>query len=109
VDGVMLGRAAYHNPYLLAEAEAYAFGEPAHRRTRAEIVQALLPYVEAQLSQGVGLRAIARHVLGLYHGASGARAWRRMLSDSTRLEGAGPELFLGALSEVEPQVVADVV
>src|SRR5260221_12453594 len=109
VDGVMLGRAAYHNPYLLAEAEAYAFGERAHRRTRAEIVQALLPYVEAQLSQGVGLRAIARHVLGLYHGAPGARARRRMLSDATRLEGAGPELFLGALSEVEPQVVADAV
>jgi len=109
VDGVMLGRAAYHNPYLLAEAEAYAFDASAHRRTRAEIVQALLPYVETQLSHGVGLRAIARHVLGLYHGASGARAWRRMLSDATLLEGAGPELFMRALSEVEPQAVADAV
>jgi len=109
VDGVMLGRAGYHDPYLLAEAEAYAFGEPAHRRTRAEIVNALVPYVEAQLSQGVSLRAIARHVLGLYHGASGARAWRRMLSDSTLLQRAAPALFLGALSQVEPQVVADTV
>jgi tRNA-dihydrouridine synthase A len=105
VDGVMLGRAAYHNPYLLAEAEEYAFGEPAPQRTRAEIVEALLPYAEARLAEGVALRAIARHVLGLYHGASGARAWRRTLSDSRLLENAGPELFLRALAEVEPQTV----
>ncbi len=103
VDGVMLGRVAYHNPYLLAGAEEYVFGEQVPRRTRAEIVEALVPYAEAQLAQGVGLRAIARHVLGLYHGASGARAWRRMLSDATLLENAGPALFLQALGEVEPQ------
>jgi len=109
VDGVMLGRAAYHNPYLLAEAEEYVFGEPAPRRTRAEIVAALVAYAEAQLTRGVHLRAIARHVLGLYHGAAGARAWRRMLSDATLLEGAGPELFMQALNEVEPQAVADAV
>ncbi|TMH61129.1 MAG: tRNA dihydrouridine(20/20a) synthase DusA [Betaproteobacteria bacterium] len=107
VDGVMLGRAGYHNPYLLAEAEAYAFGEPAHRRTRAEIVHALVPYVEAQLSQGVSLRAIARHVLGLYHGASGARAWRRILSDASQLDRGDPEVFLLALREVEPVAVPD--
>ena len=105
--GVMLGRAGYHNPYLLAEAEAYAFGEPAHRRTRAEIVHALVPYVEAQLSQGVSLRAIARHVLGLYHGASGARAWRRILSDASQLDRGDPEAFLLALREVEPVAVPD--
>jgi tRNA-dihydrouridine synthase A len=107
VDGVMLGRAAYHNPYLLAEAEEYVFGEPAPQRTRAEIVEALLPYAEAQLAQGVALRAIARHALGLYHGASGARAWRRTLSDSRLLESAGPELFVRALAEVEPQAVEE--
>ena len=78
VDGVMLGRAAYHNPYLLAEAEEYAFGVGAPARTRAEIVQALVPYAREQLAHGAALRAIARHVLGLYHGASGARAWRRI-------------------------------
>jgi tRNA-dihydrouridine synthase A len=107
VDGVMLGRAAYHNPYLLAEAEEYVFGEPAPQRTRAAIVEALLPYAEAQLAQGVALRAIARHVLGLYHGASGARAWRRMLSDSASPQGAGTRLFLKALAEVEPVAVTD--
>jgi tRNA-dihydrouridine synthase A len=102
VDGVMLGRAAYHNPYLLAEAEEYAFGVAAPQRTRAEIAEALVPYAEGQLARGVSLRAIARHVLGLYHGASGARSWRRMLSDAALLQSAGPELFLTALREVEP-------
>ena len=107
VDGVMLGRAAYHNPYLLAEAEEYCFDDAPPPRTRAEIVQALVPYAEAQLSAGVRLRAIAQHVLGLYHGRSGVRAWRRMLSDSTLLATSGPELFLAALREVEPVAVAD--
>ena len=107
VDGVMLGRAAYHNPYLLAEAEEYVFDLATPERTRAEIVEALVPYAEAQLAQGVGLRAIARHVLGLYHGASGARTWRRMLSDAILLRSAGPELFRQALNEVEPREARD--
>jgi tRNA-dihydrouridine synthase A len=107
VDGVMLGRAAYHNPYLLAEAEEYCFGAAAPARTRAEIVQALVPYARAQLASGVSLRAIAQHVLGLYHGRSGVRAWRRMLSDSTLLASSGPELFLAALREVEPAALSD--
>ena len=107
VDGVMLGRAAYHNPYLIAEAEEYVFGEPAPQRTRADIVEALVPYAEAQLARGVAMRAIARHVLGLYHGAPGARAWRRILSDETLLKGSGPEIFLRALREVEPLGVGD--
>jgi tRNA-dihydrouridine synthase A len=106
-DGVMLGRAAYHNPYLLAEAEEYAFGVPAPQRTRAEIVEALVPYAREQLAHGVALRSIARHVLGLYHGASGARAWRRILSDASQLDRGDPELFLRALAEVEPVAVPD--
>jgi tRNA-dihydrouridine synthase A len=106
VDGVMIGRAAYHHPWLLAEADQYCFQDdraapPA--RTRAEVVALLLPYVEAQLGQGVSLRSIARHLLGLYHGAPGARAWRRTLSDEAQLKGSGPELFLRALREVEPE------
>jgi tRNA-dihydrouridine synthase A len=107
VDGVMLGRASYHNPYLLAEAEEYCFADASAPRTRAEIVQALVPYARAQLASGVHLRAIAQHVLGLYHGRSGVRAWRRMLSDSRLLDTAGPELFLAALREVEPASFAE--
>jgi tRNA-dihydrouridine synthase A len=107
VDGVMLGRAAYHDPYLLAQAEEYAFGVSAPQRTRRQIVEALVPYAEEQLSRGVSLRAIARHVLGLYHGASGARAWRRTLSDAKQLDRGDPGVFLRALAEVEPAPVVD--
>jgi tRNA-dihydrouridine synthase A len=106
VDGVMIGRAAYHHPWLLTEAECLCFEEDAGAlpgRSRADVVEALVPYAEAQLSQGVSLRAIARHVLGLYHGKPGARAWRRMLSDERQLKDAGPGLFLRALREVEPE------
>ena len=110
VDGVMLGRVAYHDPFFLAEAETYCFadnepGEP--RRSRADVVEALLPYAEAQLARGVHLRAITRHVLGLYHGAPGARAWRRVLSDSALLKNAGTEIFLTALREVEPLALGE--
>jgi tRNA-dihydrouridine synthase A len=107
VDGVMLGRVAYHHPYFLAEADAYCFGPRTPPRSRAEVVEALLPYAKAQLACGVGLRAITRHVLGLYHGAPGARAWRRVLSDSVLLKTAGPELLLTALREVEPLALAE--
>jgi tRNA-dihydrouridine synthase A len=108
VDGVMIGRAAYHHPWLLSEIDRYCFGEDGGAtpsRSRADIVAALVPYAEARLAQGVSLRAIARHVLGLYHGQPGARAWRRMLSDEAQLRGSGSELFLRALREVEPEGV----
>jgi tRNA-dihydrouridine synthase A len=108
VDGVMLGRVAYHDPYFLAEAEAYCFGTDSPRRSRAEVVEALVPYVESQLAHGVHLRAITRHILGLYHGAPGARAWRRMLSDAALLKNAGPRLLLDALREVEPFALEEV-
>jgi len=107
VDGVMLGRVAYHDPYFMAEAEQYCFEAHLPQRSRAEVVQALLPYVESQLARGVHLRAITRHILGLYHGAPGARAWRRVLSDPILLKNAGPELLLTALREVEPVMLAE--
>ena len=107
VDGVMLGRVAYHDPYFLAVTETYCFAGGKPNRSRAEVVEALLPYAEAQLARGVHLRAITRHVLGLYHGAPGARAWRRVLSDAALLKNAGPELFLTALREVEPLALAE--
>jgi len=102
VDGVMLGRAAYHDPWLLAQADWRAFGDEAPGRSRADVLRALIPYAEAQLRNGVALRAIACHVLGLYHGQSGGRRFRRILSDAAKLRGAGAELFLEALAAVEP-------
>ncbi|MBM3354962.1 MAG: tRNA dihydrouridine(20/20a) synthase DusA [Betaproteobacteria bacterium] len=87
VDGVMLGRAAYHNPWLIA-------GEGI---TRAEVVRAMAGYARRQVS----LRHVARHMLGLYHGHPRARRWRRILSDSTRLSRNDPALLLEALEAVE--------
>jgi len=102
VDGVMLGRAAYHDPYALAQADWRAYGDAAPARSRADVLRALVPYAQAQLARGVPLRAIARHVLGLYHGQSGARHFRQILSDARKLHDAGPALFVEALAAVEP-------
>jgi tRNA-dihydrouridine synthase A len=102
VDGVMLGRAAYHDPYLLASTDWKVFGDERPARSRAQVIRDLVPYAQAQLVRGTPLRSIARHVLGLYHGQSGGRRFRQILSDAARLRDAGPELLLEALMAVEP-------
>ncbi|MDH5287976.1 MAG: tRNA dihydrouridine(20/20a) synthase DusA [Betaproteobacteria bacterium] len=102
LDGVMLGRAAYHDPYLLASVDWKVYGDERAALSRAEVLRALVPYAQAQRARGTPLRAIARHVLGLYHGRSGGRRFRQILSDSRRLANAGPELFYEAMAAVEP-------
>ncbi len=102
VDGVMLGRVAYHDPYFLAAADWRVWGDAVPARSRAEVIHELTRYAAAHHARGVPLRAIARHVLGLYHGRSGGRRFRQILSDAARLRDAGPELFLEALAAVEP-------
>jgi tRNA-dihydrouridine synthase A len=87
LDGVMLGRAAYHDPYLLAQIEAALYGEPLPQRD--EVLRHLQPYVEAELARGTALKHISRHLLGLYQGEPGARAFRRTLSEGAHLPGAG--------------------
>jgi tRNA-dihydrouridine synthase A len=87
LDGVMLGRAAYHDPYLLAQVEAALYGEPLPQRD--EVLRHLQPYVEAELARGTALKHISRHLLGLYQGEPGARAFRRTLSEGAHLPGAG--------------------
>jgi tRNA-dihydrouridine synthase A len=99
VDGVMVGREAYHNPYLMAAWDARYYGDDHPVLSRAEVVAALLPYVERMLAEGHKVRNIARHVLGLFQGMPGARRWRRMLSDATCLEGANASLLLRALEQ----------
>ncbi|MEO8674588.1 MAG: tRNA-dihydrouridine synthase, partial [Casimicrobiaceae bacterium] len=106
VDGVMLGRVAYHDPWLLADADARVFGDARPARSRADIIDALVPYAESQLACGVLLRAITRHVLGLYHGCPGGRHFRRILSDAAKLRDAGPGLLLEAMAAVEPVAAA---
>jgi tRNA-dihydrouridine synthase A len=99
VAGVMLGRAAYHDPYLLADVDARLFGDTRPPRSRPEIIEALAAYASAQLARGTSLRAIARHVLGLYHGVRGGRRFRQVLSDATRLRDADISLLADAARE----------
>lgn len=99
VDGVMLGRAAYHDSYLLAAADARLSGGVAP--TRADVVRAMAVYAERERRGGTPLRAITRHLLGLYQGEPRARGWRRMLSDAARLARGEPGLLLEALALVE--------
>ncbi len=99
VDGVMLGRAAYHDPHVLAAAEARMYGEPPP--ARAQIAQAMFEYACEEVAHGTSLRAIARHMLGLYHGQPNARLWRRMLSDAGMLAANRPELLLQAVRATE--------
>jgi tRNA-dihydrouridine synthase A len=97
IDGVMLGREIYHNPYLLAEVDAKFFNDQHAIPSRQEVVLALLPYVEAQLHQGTRLHCMSRHYLGLFHGVTGARAWRRHLSENATKPGADQRILLDAL------------
>ncbi len=98
VDGVMVGRAAYQTPYVMAEADRLIFGEDVQPKTREQIVADFLPYVERQLIQGVPLKSITRHMLGLFNGLPGARAWRRHLAEEAHKPGAGPDVIEQALA-----------
>ena len=100
VDGVMLGRAAYHDPWVLAEVDQRLFGDPPSPRSRADVVDAMIPYAARRIAEGTSLRAIVRHVLGLYHGVRGGRQFSRLLSDAARLEAADPMLLREALLAV---------
>ena len=102
LDGVMLGRVAYHDPYMLADVDWRVFDDPARARSRIEVIRDLVPYASAQVARGVPLRAIARHVLGLYHGRSGGRHFRQILSDAQRLRSGDVGIFEAALAAVEP-------
>ena len=104
VDGVMLGRVAYHDPYSLAQADWKLFGDETPTRSRAEVLRAMIPYAQAHVAQGTPLRAIVRHMLGLYHGQSKGRVYRRLLSDADKLRDADVGLLEEALSAVEPSV-----
>ncbi len=100
VDGVMLGREAYHNPGVLGALHRAAFGDDGFVvPTSAEVVRMMRPYTERQLVLGQRLQAIARHMLGLFAGQPGARAWRRALSEGAHHTGAGWEVVERALTE----------
>ncbi len=96
VDGVMLGRTAYHEPYRLAELEHALHGVPLPRRE--DVIAAMRPYIEAHLARGERLQHISRHLLGLFQGLPGARAWRRCLSENAHRTDAGYPVIERALA-----------
>jgi tRNA-dihydrouridine synthase A len=96
VDGVMLGRAAYADPYLLAEVDRDLFSSNETPPMRLDVLDCFVPYVEAQLARGARLNQMTRHILGLFHGRPRARAFRRHLAENAHLDGAGIEVLLAA-------------
>jgi tRNA-dihydrouridine synthase A len=100
VDGVMMGRAAYQEPWRLLAVDPLLFGEPAPFASAKEAGFALIPYIERELAKGVRLSAIARHVLGLFRAVPGARAFRRHLATEAVKPGAGAEVMADALALV---------
>ncbi|MDD9726036.1 tRNA dihydrouridine(20/20a) synthase DusA [Roseovarius sp. SK2] len=101
LDGVMLGRAAYHRPVeVLGAADRRVFGDQGPDRTGEDAVHAMLPYIENHLISGGKLHQVTRHMLGLFAGQPGARAWRRVLSENATKPGAGTALVEEALAQV---------
>jgi len=106
VDGVMVGREAYSNPYFMAEVDRRIFGCIDKCLTRHEILRAYLPYVENQLANGCRLNAMTRHLVGLFQGVPGARAWRRYLSENGHQRDAGISVLVEAGQCVREQAVS---
>jgi tRNA-dihydrouridine synthase A len=96
LDGVMIGRAAYHDPWLLAAADQEIFRDDHEIPTRHQVLEAFVPYVERKLAAGVPLNAMTRHILGLFQGRPGARRWRRTISENAHRSGSDAKLLLRA-------------
>ncbi len=103
VDGVMLGRAAYQAPWCLADVDRRVFGADNPVQTPHQAIRNYIPYVEDRLAAGVPMKSMTRHMMGLFAGAKGARAWRRTLSEEAHKDGTGPEVLLMALSCVSEE------
>lgn len=100
VDGVMMGRAIYNQPYLLAEADQNIFSDGRQVPSQQEIVEQMLPYIEQRMRTGRPLKSITRHMLGLFQGLPGARRWRRHLSENAHLPGADINVIREAVKRV---------
>ncbi|PAY06008.1 tRNA dihydrouridine(20/20a) synthase DusA [Bradyrhizobium sp. UFLA03-84] len=108
VDGVMLGRAAYQEPWRLLTVDSELFGEVSPHATMKDVFEAMLPYIERQLAEGTRLHSITRHFVGAFHGVSGARAFRRHLAENGVRPGAGIEVLRDAVARVDDRALAPV-
>ena len=100
VDGAMIGRAAYQDPYILAEVDRRIFGDARPAPSRHAVAEAMIPYAERVCAGGRSIRSITRHILGLFNGLPGAKAWRRHLSEAAGRPAAGPEIIREALQQI---------
>jgi tRNA-dihydrouridine synthase A len=100
LDGVMIGREVYHNPWVLAQVDRRIFGRASTGYTRHDVLEAYLPFIERELAAGTPLGCITRHILGLFQGVPGARAWRRHISENAHMPGAGTNLIREAASRI---------
>jgi tRNA-dihydrouridine synthase A len=100
VDGVMLGRAAYQTPWVLAEVDRRVFDDTAATPDRWDVAEKMIEYAARRRAEGVPLKSITRHMMGLFHGLPGARSWRRVLGEETRQADASPDLIRRAASMV---------
>ncbi|WP_022721571.1 tRNA dihydrouridine(20/20a) synthase DusA [Rhodopseudomonas sp. B29] len=107
VDGVMLGRAAYQDPWRLLEVDPELFDETAPFAAMGDALEALIPYIEAQLAKGVRLHSITRHIIGAYQGVPGARAFRRYLAEFGVKPDADADVLLKAMVAVRDRVPAE--
>ncbi|MEM7736398.1 MAG: tRNA dihydrouridine(20/20a) synthase DusA [Deinococcota bacterium] len=104
VDAVMLGRAAYQNPYLFAEVDRQIYGEVDEVPSRHDVIHAMLPYMDAMLEKGVYLSSMSRHMLQLFAGQPGAKAWKRHISENAHKTGADTRVLRDALAKVPERV-----
>lgn len=106
VDGVMLGREAYDNPFMLAAVDHELFGDDAQTLTRAQIIEQMTRYLDRQMKARPNMRphAVTRHMIGLFHGQSGARQWRRYLTENATKTNAGPEVLMDALNAMQKSI-----
>ncbi|MFB9215511.1 tRNA dihydrouridine(20/20a) synthase DusA [Vibrio sinaloensis] len=104
LDGVMVGREAYQNPYLLAQVDQQIFGLDKPVKKRSQVVEEMYPYIEAQLSKGAYLGHITRHMIGLFQAMPGARQWRRYISENAHKPGAGIEVVETALAKIPQEL-----
>ncbi|MQA67317.1 MAG: tRNA dihydrouridine(20/20a) synthase DusA [Alphaproteobacteria bacterium] len=105
VDGVMIGRAAYHDPWMLADVDAWVFGATPSALTRRAVIAAMADYIADHVSRGGRAAEVTRHMLGLFQNVPGARAWRRHLSEHAHRPGAGPEVLLAAAAHVPDELL----
>jgi len=106
VDGVMIGREAYYNPYILTVVDQELYrDQAATQKSREEIVYQMCDYIDAELKNGIRLHSISRHMLGLFQGCRGARAWRRTLSENVHVDGADSSVVKAALACVDDSQV----